>query len=113
MPSPSGEHAHDDSSDFLSPDRKSTKLVVIYGVCLGFGTLDSPSVDTYTSPPIARASMSSPTNGGCSTLGVVHRNALSLYGKPMGVQGHSNSCYLDATLFALFAHTDVVDWCVF
>ena len=28
-----------------------------------------------------------------------------LYGRNKGIQGHKNSCYLDATLFAMFAFT--------
>lgn len=32
-----------------------------------------------------------------------------LYGKNRGIQGHHNSCYLDATLFAMFSCTSVFD----
>lgn len=28
---------------------------------------------------------------------------------PRGIQGHHNSCYLDATLFATFAFSSVID----
>lgn len=28
---------------------------------------------------------------------------------PRGIQGHHNSCYLDATLFAIFAFSSVMD----
>ena len=30
-------------------------------------------------------------------------------GEERGIQGHQNSCYLDATLFGLFALSDVFD----
>ena len=30
-------------------------------------------------------------------------------GKFRGIQGHNNSCYLDATLFAMFTYTSVFD----
>lgn len=30
-------------------------------------------------------------------------------GKFRGIQGHHNSCYLDATLFAMFTYTSVFD----
>lgn len=32
-----------------------------------------------------------------------------LAGKNRGIQGHHNSCYLDATLFAMFTFTSVFD----
>jgi len=31
-------------------------------------------------------------------------------GDEQGIQGHQNSCYLDATLFGLFALSDVFDF---
>ena len=33
----------------------------------------------------------------------------SICGKYRGIQGHHNSCYLDATLFSMFAFTSVFD----
>ncbi|XP_076060786.1 ubiquitin carboxyl-terminal hydrolase CYLD isoform X3 [Oratosquilla oratoria] len=33
----------------------------------------------------------------------------SMFGKNRGIQGHQNSCYLDATLFSMFAFTSVFD----
>ena len=30
-------------------------------------------------------------------------------GKEKGIQGHQNSCYLDATVYGMFAFTDVFD----
>ena len=30
-------------------------------------------------------------------------------GKPKGIQGHQNSSYLDATIYGMFAFTDVFD----
>ena len=31
------------------------------------------------------------------------------FGKPKGIQGHQNSCYLDATLYGMFAFSDAFD----
>ena len=31
-------------------------------------------------------------------------------GEERGIQGHQNSCYLDATMFGLFALSDVFDF---
>lgn len=53
-----------------------------------FGQLDCPIVQG-TVPPI---------NGTKGNLEVI-------CGKNRGIQGHHNSCYLDATLFAMFAFT--------
>lgn len=36
-------------------------------------------------------------------------NLKSLLGKSKGIQGHNNSCYLDATLFSMFASTTLFD----
>lgn len=33
----------------------------------------------------------------------------SICGKYRGIQGHHNSCYLDATLFSMFTFTSVFD----
>lgn len=33
----------------------------------------------------------------------------SICGKFKGIQGHHNSCYLDATLFSMFTFTSVFD----
>ncbi|KAL0274106.1 UNVERIFIED_CONTAM: hypothetical protein PYX00_006615 [Menopon gallinae] len=57
-----------------------------------FGQLDCPVVQG-TVPPI---------NG---TKGDLE----AICGKNRGIQGHHNSCYLDATLFAMFAFTSVFD----
>ncbi|XP_021004113.1 ubiquitin carboxyl-terminal hydrolase CYLD isoform X2 [Parasteatoda tepidariorum] len=56
-----------------------------------FGSIDCPSV-TGDVPPL-----SSP------------EDMKLLYGKNRGIQGHHNSCYLDATLFAMFSCTGVFD----
>ena len=36
-------------------------------------------------------------------------NVEAFVGKHKGIQGHHNSCYLDATLFSMFAYTLVFD----
>ncbi|XP_035214266.1 ubiquitin carboxyl-terminal hydrolase CYLD-like isoform X1 [Stegodyphus dumicola] len=56
-----------------------------------FGSIDCPSI-TGDVPPL-----SSP------------EDMKLLYGKNRGIQGHHNSCYLDATLFAMFSCTGVFD----
>lgn len=37
------------------------------------------------------------------------KNLTNLLGKSRGIQGHNNSCYLDATLFAMFSATTLFD----
>lgn len=37
----------------------------------------------------------------------------SVCGKFKGIQGHHNSCYLDATLFSMFTFTSVFDSLLF
>ncbi|XP_014665395.1 PREDICTED: LOW QUALITY PROTEIN: ubiquitin carboxyl-terminal hydrolase CYLD-like [Priapulus caudatus] len=55
-----------------------------------FGNMDSPCVEGDIPPPdIDDVSL--------------------VCGKSRGIQGHSNSCYLDATLFSMFAFTQVFD----
>jgi len=54
-----------------------------------FGSLPSPDVKGITIPP--------------STLEDEH------CGSMRGLQGHHNSCYLDATLYAMFAFSSVFD----
>lgn len=39
----------------------------------------------------------------------VKGNLESICGKYRGIQGHHNSCYLDATLFSMFTFTSVFD----
>ena len=59
-----------------------------------FGTLETPDVTGDISPP----EVNSPEE-------------LSMVcGKERGIQGHHNSCYLDATLFSMFYFTTVFDF---
>lgn len=44
-----------------------------------------------------------------SPVGLRHINQGTEFGKKRGIQGHKNSCYLDATLFSMFAFTNVFD----
>ena len=41
----------------------------------------------------------------CATMLIMEQHV----GKPKGIQGHQN-CYIDATIFGMFAFTDVFDW---
>ncbi|PRD35254.1 UNVERIFIED_CONTAM: Ubiquitin carboxyl-terminal hydrolase CYLD [Trichonephila clavipes] len=74
-------HCRKDSRFLESEKRKSAV----------FGSIDCPSI-TGDVPPL-----SSP------------EDMKLLYGKNRGIQGHHNSCYLDATLFAMFSCTGVFD----
>lgn len=56
-----------------------------------FGSIDCPSVSGDV-PPLCNP-----------------EDLRQLYGKSKGIQGHHNSCYLDATLFAMFSCTSVFD----
>jgi len=56
-----------------------------------FGPKDSPIVPGYHPP--------------CPTVD----NVMGVSGRNKGIQGHQNSCYLDATLFSMFCFTSVFD----
>ncbi|KFD53768.1 hypothetical protein M514_05274 [Trichuris suis] len=58
-----------------------------------FGALDSGKVSSYV-PCIGLADLS------------------NLLGRPKGIQGSQNSCYMDAALFAMFCCTDIFDSCI-
>lgn len=62
-----------------------------------FGAVDSPVVPGAVPP------LSMPTE----------EDVLAVCGKFRGIQGHHNSCYLDATLFAMFTYTSVFDGVLF
>ncbi len=51
-----------------------------------FGEMDCPAVPGFQ-PPIRR------------------EDVMQFFGRNRGIQGHKNSCYLDATLFAMFSFT--------
>ncbi|XP_014281710.1 ubiquitin carboxyl-terminal hydrolase CYLD isoform X2 [Halyomorpha halys] len=55
-----------------------------------FGCIESPIIPGFI-PPISRGDIT------------------SICGKNRGIQGHHNSCYLDATLFSMFTFTSVFD----
>ncbi|CDW55516.1 Probable ubiquitin carboxyl-terminal hydrolase CY LD [Trichuris trichiura] len=59
-------------------------------VKLDFGALDSGKVSSYV-PCIGLADLS------------------NLLGRPKGIQGSQNSCYMDAALFSMFCCTDIFD----
>ena len=40
---------------------------------------------------------------------IKHNQMVKYLGEERGIQGHQNSCYLDATVFGLFALSDVFD----
>ena len=56
-----------------------------------FGSLDCPDVAGNISPP--------------ETFG----NLAAFIGRYRGVQGHHNSCYMDSTLFSMFAFSTAFD----
>uniref|UniRef100_A0A131YT81 ubiquitinyl hydrolase 1 n=1 Tax=Rhipicephalus appendiculatus TaxID=34631 RepID=A0A131YT81_RHIAP len=49
------------------------------------------------------------TNNCVSVLGETAADVVELCGVKRGIQGHHNSCYLDATLFAMFSCTNLFD----
>ena len=49
----------------------------------------------------------SPAVLGRSLLCPAVENVMDVVGKNVGIQGHKNSCYLDATLFSMFSFTSV------
>ena len=58
---------------------------------MNFGSLETPDVKGTVSPPDSLEDLS------------------EICGKNRGIQGHHNSCYLDATLFSMFYFTSVFD----
>ena len=60
-----------------------------------FGPLDSPVVPGFC-PPHATV-----------------ETVAAICGRNKGIQGHQNSCYLDATLFAMFSFTGVFDGLIY
>ena len=58
---------------------------------VNFGSLETPDVKGTVPPPDSIEDFS------------------EICGKNRGIQGHHNSCYLDATLFSMFYFTSVFD----
>lgn len=58
---------------------------------VNFGSLETPDVKGTVSPPDSLEDLT------------------DICGKSRGIQGHHNSCYLDATLFSMFYFTSVFD----
>lgn len=64
------------------------------GVSNNFGSMETPDVLGNISPPVSLD---------------VKQIEQEVCGKQKGIQGHHNSCYLDATLLAMFYFTTVFD----
>ncbi|XP_062592565.1 ubiquitin carboxyl-terminal hydrolase CYLD-like [Saccostrea cucullata] len=64
------------------------------GVSNNFGSMETPDVMGNISPPDSLE---------------IKQIELDVCGKQKGIQGHHNSCYLDATLLAMFYFTTVFD----
>ena len=73
------------------PDPRFTESLPPPVLGQDFGPLDSPVVPGFCAPHTAVDSVS------------------AICGRNKGIQGHQNSCYLDATLFAMFSFTGVFD----
>lgn len=58
---------------------------------INFGSTETPDLPGTVSPPMSLESIK------------------SICGKGRGIQGHHNSCYMDATLLAMFYFTTVFD----
>jgi ubiquitin thioesterase CYLD len=71
--------------------RKDSRFCADARRCTTFGSIDCPSVTGDVAP------LSSP------------EELQALCGKNRGIQGHHNSCYLDATLFAMFSCTTIFE----
>ncbi|XP_071448470.1 ubiquitin carboxyl-terminal hydrolase CYLD isoform X1 [Hetaerina americana] len=67
-----------------------------------FGVMDSPVVPGVV-PPVSAVT--------CNHSG--EEELPSPIGRYRGIQGHNNSCYLDATLFSMFTFTSVFDGLLF
>ena len=77
--------------------RKDKRFMEVGGRSMtgnNFGSIETPDVCGNISPPDSL---------GLDTI------ITNVCGKQKGIQGHHNSCYLDATLFAMFYFTTVFD----
>ena len=75
----------------LNECRKDSRFCAERRRCTSFGSIDCPTVTGDVAP------LSSP------------EELQALCGKNRGIQGHHNSCYLDATLFAMFSCTTIFE----
>ncbi|XP_039256844.2 ubiquitin carboxyl-terminal hydrolase CYLD-like [Styela clava] len=82
-------------SRFSIPDAGATgsSAILPSSATRDFGNFDSPQIPGAVSPPI--------------------KLDRDMIGKKRGIQGHHNSCYLDSTLFSLFAYSQVLDTILF
>ncbi|KAG7167890.1 Ubiquitin carboxyl-terminal hydrolase CYLD-like, partial [Homarus americanus] len=73
---------------------------------------DSRFLESISSNPRASLAFGSmdcqPVGGSVAPLSAPDE-VRAMFGKNRGIQGHQNSCYLDATLFSMFAFTSVFD----
>ncbi|XP_045113226.1 ubiquitin carboxyl-terminal hydrolase CYLD-like [Portunus trituberculatus] len=73
---------------------------------------DSRFLESVSSNPRASLAFGSmdcqPVGGSVAPLSAPD-DVRAMFGKNRGIQGHQNSCYLDATLFSMFAFTSVFD----
>ncbi|KAK7063093.1 hypothetical protein SK128_004549 [Halocaridina rubra] len=73
---------------------------------------DSRFLESISSNPRASLAFGSmdcqPVGGSVPPLST-QEEVQAMFGKNRGIQGHQNSCYLDATLFSMFAFTSVFD----
>ncbi len=83
-----GGNINNGSNGFAAP-AVSDGAASMNGDLGDFGDLDCPQVPGFH-PPIRS------------------EDVLAFYGRNRGIQGHKNSCYLDATLFAMFSFTRLV-----
>lgn len=75
----------------VSECRKDSRFCAERRPCISFGSIDCPSVTGDVAP------LSTP------------EELQALCGKNRGIQGHHNSCYLDATLFSMFSCTTIFE----
>ena len=73
------------------PDPRFSESLPPASLGQDFGPLDSPVVPGFCAPHPSVDSV------------------VSICGRNKGIQGHQNSCYLDATLFSMFTFTSVFD----
>uniref|UniRef100_A0A914UHC3 DNA polymerase eta n=1 Tax=Plectus sambesii TaxID=2011161 RepID=A0A914UHC3_9BILA len=78
--------------DSLRPDHRFTTPIISFSTPIDYGQTDSGVIAQYVRP---RATSPALMKDVC--------------GKTKGIQGSRNSCYLDATLYSMFAHCDAFD----
>lgn len=109
----SGTGVYQDYQLFEAPLNHAS-LVPVIGLLKAEDLLSNDEIDhkpSLSSPssPTIKSSSSIILNNSSSSNDLALENMKCLCGKGKGIQGHNNSCYLDATLFAMFSRVTIFE----